>query len=240
MIKIPPPDTVDDSNLQQLVYGLSHNMGAPLRGVIQFSQLLQNNLKEQLPEKEGHWLELIRQNGEQAQQMIDSLLFYSRLTSQSEQTTFSLDAVINAQLKQIEKNLNINLQQVDINLSGNLPDICGYRYYWELLIYHLIHNALLYHPLDSSHNRKLLISTYHSDEILHCCIEDNGLGVSENNWPQLTIPFKRMQSDQEYSGQGMGLTYCNRITQLQGGTLTFAHSSLGGLAVNYKIPVYTE
>jgi len=66
-------------------------------------------------------------------------------------------------------------------------------------------------------------------------VEDNGIGVTENLWPVLTTPFKRMQSDTDYPGIGMGLTYCDRIAELNGTDLTFGLSALGGLAVTSRI-----
>ncbi len=67
---------VDDiyGSEQELVHGISHDMGAPIRSVVQFSQLLQNRLGERLDEKETYWLRLINESGLKVQKMIDAML----------------------------------------------------------------------------------------------------------------------------------------------------------------------
>ncbi len=221
---------------QELVYGISHDMGAPLRSVVQFSQLLQNKLREQLDEKETFWLQLIQENGVKAQNMIDALLVYSRLSSQcNKDESFNLNSALQEAIAEHEDAISGATTQLDVPVQ--LPDFVGCRDHWVVLFSNLIANALLYQPRDEQHQVKLKITCAIDADVLSISIEDNGIGVPEEQWPRLTMPFKRMQAEEEYPGMGMGLACCNRIAIQHKGKLCFSKSSMGGLAVKYVGPL---
>lgn len=226
---------LQDQSIQKLVYGISHDMSAPLRAVVQFSELLKNRLGDRLDEKESYWLQLIEESGCHAQKMIEALLRYSRLsTHRQPDTNFFLQSVLQTAIA--EFNDDIQKKSAHIEIKGDWPELTACKERWQLLFSCLIENALLYQSKNEKHRPHIIISYKQMAGQHRVSIEDNGIGVAQNMWPVLTTPFKRMQSEKDYPGMGMGLTYCERIAQLHGGTLEFAQSSLNGLAVIYTEP----
>lgn len=231
------------ASIEQLIHGISHDMGAPLRAVVQFSDLLQQRLADKLDDKERYWFELIYQNGRSAQHMLAALLTYSRLTQQFEQQSqFKLQA----QLQTALADLAVLVQQTGakIEISGELAPITGCAPLWHRFFSYVVENALRFQPksIDAEHDPasaspapNVVISFSQSDTTTMINIEDNGIGVAEKYRTQLTTPFKRLNGD-EYPGLGMGLCYCERIVQLHGGTLEFSVSSMQGLRVTCCIP----
>ncbi len=225
----------EEDSEREFVYSISHDMGATLRSIIQFSQLLSVRLSDRLDEKETYWLQLIRENGLKAQKMVDTLLVYSRLSSQK-----MPDSKLNLHdlLRRVLHTHNDEIEKIkaSIVISNRLTDIVGCEEHLFLLLSSLIENALLYQPKDKQHNVKLHISCNQINGMLQICVEDNGIGVPEAYWPRLTLPFKRMQAEEDYPGLGMGLAFCKQITKLHGGALSFGLSSMNGFAVIYREP----
>lgn len=223
-----------NSGIQKMVHGISHDMSAPLRAVVQFSQMLKNRVGDTLGEKEAYWLQLIEDSGCHAQKMIEALLVYSRLTTQrSPDSQFSMKKP----LEQAIANLNdiVQSKSAIIEIDGDWPEYTGCEEQWVMYFNCIIHNALLYQKKDDEYVPKIHIQCLQTDKKIRICIDDNGLGVRENLLEVLTTPFKRMQSDKDYPGIGMGLSYCEQIADLHGGEIQFEQSPLGGLSV-----IYTE
>lgn len=223
--------------LQRLVYGVSHDMGAPLRSIIRFSELLQQRLAERLTDKEKYWLELMCDGGLQAQQMVDSLLQYSRLhTVQQAPTRFSLKKILDMMLLASQRDLNC--KDADIHCLGNWPEITANEYQWRLLLGSIVDNALRYQPHNApDHRIRVEVSCELNEQSLWLQVDDNGIGVSDAYLAEISRPFMRAVNRAEYAGLGMGLSYCERIAQLNHGNLGFAHSPLGGLRVIYQVDV---
>ena len=224
--------------VQKLVYGISHDLGAPLRAIVQFSRLLEQRLDQQLDDKARYWLRLIHDGGSRAQDMIDALLRYSRLsTRMSKPARFSLHdlalAVIDEQINR-HRHAFPDCTEPDYAITSTLPQTIGVREHWHLLLSCIIENALLFQPKDQpNHIPRLQISCDCADGKVRIAIEDNGIGVAEDRLADITRPFLREQREEDYPGLGMGLSYCERIAQLHGAHLAFDLSSLGGLAVTY-------
>jgi signal transduction histidine kinase len=244
----------DFEQIQKLLYGISHDMGAPLRSVVQFSQLLEKRLHDKLDDKERFWFQLLQQGGQKAQKMLEALLHYSRLnTEQAVATNINLVSLIEDSIEaHIRKRRRKDRQNeiltdnaskpsdnetpfiVDWQILSPLPEITGILMHWELFFSCLLDNALLYQPLGQPrHIPKIAIYSETEKNLVRIIIEDNGIGVAENNWSNITQPFKRLQPEADYPGIGMGLSYCERIAQLHGGKLSFQHSAFAGLKVIY-------
>lgn len=231
----PYPDhSLAEDQLQSLVYGISHSLGAPLRGITQFSQLLQQTANDKLNDKEQYWFELVQKNGETAQQMIGALLIFSRLASQRSPDREFLPGELTAQ---VQKKLTGFTESAEIVVSDCEDGISGCYEHWSLLVQQLMQNAVLYHPKESSHRPLVHVTWTVKQGELVLRVDDNGLGVSPSAIEHLTSPFKRLQTENDYPGLGMGLTYCERIAQLQNGTLCFSQSELGGLSAEYRVAV---
>ncbi|WP_045858945.1 sensor histidine kinase [Teredinibacter purpureus] len=217
-------------NLQQLIYGLSHDMGAPLRAVVQFSLLLSRNLDAKLNDKERYWLQLIQENGEQAQSMIAALLQYSRLETHRETLKpFTIDEALQLALRKLQPQLLETNATIDYVPSA--CEINGDAEQWQLYFYCVLENALKFHSPTTDIPPQIRIRIDNTPNTITICVEDNGIGVNEKHWIELSRPFKRLNRQEEYPGIGMGLGYCERITQLHGGHLEFSSSPLGGLCI---------
>ncbi|MFN0250579.1 MAG: sensor histidine kinase [Kofleriaceae bacterium] len=73
----------------------------------------------------------------------------------------------------------------------------------------------------------------------HITIEDSGAGVPEDELPQLGRRMLRLDPSRARSsgGHGLGLSIVCVIVERHGGDVKFGRASLGGLAVDIRLPV---
>ncbi|WP_027856586.1 sensor histidine kinase [Marinobacterium jannaschii] len=226
-------DAQSVAQMQELVNVLAHDMGAPLRAIVQFSSLLQQSAADDLPQKQRHWLQIINENGVNAQQMLEALSIYSRLGREgSHHGWFSLDAV----LARVVENFDLQkaAKPISIEVRVSSTDIYGCQSQWQQLLHCLLDNALRYQTADTGHHSVIIVTASITDKEFTLAVEDNGMGVAAELQPLLTLPFKRI--DPSGARPGMGLAYCERIAQLHGGGMSFTTSSQGGLVAILNIP----
>lgn len=127
----------------------------------------------------------------------------------------------------------------DVDLGLELPQdpawIIGDEASLQEALDNLIDNALRHTGKGGTVTVSLTIQ---SADMLCIQVDDDGPGVATDWLPRLGERFFRApESGSE--GTGLGLAIVQRIVQTHGGTLDFAHSALGGLSAQIRLPRYT-
>ena len=77
-------------------------------------------------------------------------------------------------------------------------------------------------------------------ERLHDCwvfaVSDNGIGIAPQYREKIFGLFKRLHTDDKYSGTGIGLSICRRLIEQYGGRIWVESSADGGSAFRFTIP----
>lgn len=81
---IPSSNTLSDQALQDLVYAVSHDLGASVRTIKGFSELLGRRYAESLDDEGKKFLSLMSQGATNLQAQLDGLLTFSRVTSRGQ------------------------------------------------------------------------------------------------------------------------------------------------------------
>lgn len=223
---------VSKNFVSDLLYGISHDLGAPLRHVVQMSQMVSG---DNLSEKDAKWLRMTTESGQRAQHMVRSLVELSRLSTRcGDLASMESSAIIDDCKQSLSSKLS--KPNVFLSCSQELPVIEGYWPHWRTLTYCLLENGLVFQPLDSESTTEVSISFETDADNIYLTVEDNGIGINDSQFDVISRPFKRLNRIDEYPGLGMGLTYCQYIAELNNGILSFKQSSMGGLQVCYRQP----
>ena len=75
-----------------------------------------------------------------------------------------------------------------------------------------------------------MISSRTVGDFCEISVDDNGIGLNEEDVEKIFEPFVRLHDCDAYDGSGMGLTTCQKIVHRHGGKI-FAHSKPGDGAV---------
>ncbi len=219
-------DQLVDSNewLEQFAFACSHDLQEPLRMVRVFSGKLQEVLQgvEITDEKVHHYLKYVLDGSIRAQTLISDILTYSRIDRDLEQLQ-SID--VKALLAMLVDEFEVMLEGREIQLTFvDLPVIVGNTTQFYQLFHNLLSNALKYQKTGATP----CVEIGAEDQGNYCqfYVRDNGIGIDTRYIEKVFDVFKRLHTQSEYSGSGVGLAICKKMVMRHGG-LIWADSTVG-------------
>ena len=228
--------------IERLISGICHDIGAPTRHIVQFSQMLnQAGADSNLEDKHKRWLMLINDGGVKIQAMLSSLSKLSYLSSSMENPVkINLKELFERVISQHKERHSKYKNHLALTMNDNWPVINGYEEHWHQLFYSVLENALIFQPKAPNHTVEIDVICECDGNEVNFIVQDNGIGATFHQRNDMSKPFKRLNAVDDYPGIGMGLAYCAYIAELNDARLTFDESPLGGLSVNYCQPIYNE
>ena len=218
-----------NSELDAFAYVASHDLKEPLRGIHNYSNFLMEDYADVLHEDGIAKLQTLVRLTQRMEDLINSLLHYSRLgrTELSRQPTNLTDIVL-----QSIDTLKISQPQQLIEFrTKSLPTIeCDRTQVSELFI-NLIGNAIKYNDRtekwveigwlesETKSGKDPISYTFY--------VRDNGIGIPQQHLERVFQIFKRLHAQDEYGGgTGAGLTIVQKIVARHGGKI-WVESVLG-------------
>ncbi len=206
--------TKSNIELQQFAYVASHDLQTPLRGIAGFAEILRSKYQGQLDETADRYMDKIVAASMRMQTLINDLLVFSRVESSS------------APLSSVDLNDTLadakELLQAEITATGaavtsdELPVVNGDASQLAQLLQNLIGNGLKYR---GDNTPEIHISAQRSGDLWTVAIRDNGIGIDKKHYDQIFEIFKRLHTQREYAGTGIGLAVCKRIVLRHGGRI---------------------
>jgi signal transduction histidine kinase len=192
----------------------------------------------------GHALERIQANVMQGGEVVKGMLKYTR-KGEDNFGELTIDQILDATLDMIQ--FKIKLSEIDIirNYSKDTPKIKGNLVQLQEAFFNFIDNAY-----DATNERKaalnepnyrgrLTISAKPKDDFLEMIIEDNGMGVKEDNIKKVFTPFFTTKTSSR-KGTGLGLYVIKKIiTDTHKGRIAFESSYKVGTRFILELPIAT-
>lgn len=236
-----------NDELQQFAYVASHDLKEPLRKIVTFTDLLQNELDAHINDDSLEYLEKISNSASRMTQLIDDLLNFSGLRKIHEEFEIvNLNELVKSVLKDFE--LSISQKKVKIEVT-ELPVINAIKVQMDLLFHNLISNALKFNDPD----KKLIISVksriLSPEEILNhpqlkkntayaeIVVKDNGIGFDQQYADQIFILFQRLNYKHSFQGTGLGLAIVKKIVAYHEGLVYAVSKENEGAAFHIILPI---
>ena len=209
-------DALTQSNveLQQFAYIASHDLQTPLRGISGLAQLLHAECHGRLDETADEYIERIVTETKRMKALIDDLLTYSRVESRARpfQPT-DLGHVVDEVVALLEKSIEESRGEVT---HGDLPTVAGDASQLLHLLQNLIENALKYH---GDRPPRVHIWSERTGKDWTIGVRDNGIGIDPQHHERIFDVFRRLHTQEQYPGTGIGLAVCRRIVIRHGGRI---------------------
>jgi signal transduction histidine kinase len=198
--------------LEAFSYSISHDLRAPLRSLIGYSKMLEEDFNEKLDEEGRRMLNVIQHNAARMNNMIDDLLKFSKL-GKTELQKFKIDS--EKLLKNILAEINISTQHnAEIKLNPVPPIFADSELISQVWI-NLISNAIKYSA--KKETPVVEIGSYSDGDEVVFYIKDNGAGFDMKYVDKLFGVFQRLHKMDEFEGTGVGLALVHRIVAKHGG-----------------------
>ncbi|MGB6055625.1 MAG: ATP-binding protein [Burkholderiaceae bacterium] len=221
-----------NQELESFSYSISHDLRIPLRAVIGYARMLEEDYGERL-DAEGHrLLQVIRDNGQRMGQLIDDLLAFSRL-GRAELTASQIDMhdlvePLVAEVQQRDKHAAV---EFDIQpLAPAWGDAALLQQVWI----NLVSNAVKYSGKRAQPKIRIS-SAAGADENVYS-VADNGAGFDMRYVDKLFGVFQRLHSADDYPGTGVGLAIVQRIVARHGGRVWAEAEPDRGATFHFALP----
>jgi light-regulated signal transduction histidine kinase (bacteriophytochrome) len=208
-------------------------MQEPLRKVMSFGGMLEQNYRGVLGEKGRDYLDRMLNATERMQNLLRSLLDYSRVTTKAAPfSRVDLAGIVREVLSDLEVTIGNSGGKIRV---GELPTIEADPSQMRQLFQNLIGNALKFRKRDEKPAVEVQCASPPGG-IVEITVTDNGIGFEEKYLDKIFAPFQRLHGRSEYEGTGIGLAICKKIVERHGGLLK-AQSAVGkGSIFTVKIP----
>jgi len=211
-----------NSDLEQFAYSCSHDLQEPVRMVLSFSELLEQNIKNDLDETSAKYLHYIRQGAKSAKQLIKDMLDYSRLDQASAVKEWM---TLEELCEQVSELTIVSQSEYQGEFKWRDGDTKLYVISSQLvqLLTNLVTNGLKY---NKSKEKSVVISCQEKADSWLLSVKDNGIGIDSRYNKKIFEVFSRLVSKREYEGSGIGLSICQKIAEKHGGEI-WVESELG-------------
>ncbi len=207
-----------NQDLDDFSYIASHDLKEPLRGIHNFSAFLLEDYADKLDDEGRSRLETLTRLSRRMEDLIDSLLHFSRLG----RADLAIDEVdLNGVAAEVVDALGINLQEsrAEVRIPRPLPTVRCDRVRVRELYHNLVVNAMKYNDKPEK-----WIEIGYSDDGAGSpptfYVRDNGIGIQEKHFDSIFRIFKRLHGRDKFGGgTGAGLTIVKKIVERHNGRI---------------------
>ena len=162
--------TERNQELDSFAYIASHDLKAPLRGIANLSQWLEEDIQNDLTPENQHQFELLRKRVYRMEALIDGLLEYSRV---GRVQTASEEVDVSQLLAEIIDSLNPP-PTFKIEIASDMPVFMTKKLLLRQVFANLLSNAIKHHPRNDGH---IKISVEDKKELYKFIVSDDGNGI---------------------------------------------------------------
>lgn len=199
---------------KQFTSDASHQLRTPLSAVQGTLEVLirKPRTQKEYEEKISYSLSEIANMTETLEQLLILSRFDPDQTLQNEvaESVITVVESILKQYHQLIKNKNLKVQLEIKNADDRMiPSYCAH-----LILDNIIHNSIKY----TLKNGMLKLGIYGQDQQLVCVVEDNGIGIKNEDLDHIFLPFFRSAalSHKDIQGNGLGLSIAKKAADAIG------------------------
>jgi PAS domain S-box-containing protein len=217
-----------NNDLESFASSVSHDLRAPLNTIGGFSTILQEYYSTSLDEEGRNYLALINNGVKKMQNLIEDLLKLARIlgTDIRKETVNLCDMVAETIHEITTSNPD---RKTEIIVQKHVPVKADKRLL-RIAVENILRNAWKFTSKNEI-TRIEFAAIHQNDEVVYL-FRDNGAGFDMAHTDKLFVPFKRLHSEKEFSGTGVGLAIVQRIIQKHGGRI-WAEGEIGKGAAFY-------
>jgi PAS domain S-box-containing protein len=218
-----------NKELEAFAYSISHDLRAPLRHMVGYTELLQKHSSSVMDEKGLRYMMTILESAKRMGTLIDDLLAFSRIgRAETRETMVSLNQLV----KEVQNEVWRETEGRNMTWKiGPLPDLYGDRSMLKLAFVNLISNAVKFTRTTPRPKIEISCTDQQSDGVV-VFVKDNGVGFDMKYVNKLFGVFQRLHRAEEFEGTGIGLATVQRIIHRHGGQI-WAEGKVGGGATFY-------
>ncbi len=216
---------------------MSHEIRTPMNAILGLAQLA---LRHPLELQQQERLEKILRAGQHLLGIINDILDYSKIDAehlQLESIPFSPRQLLEDVREMFEERAASKGLALRVEVVGELPLLMGDPLRISQILLNYVNNALKFSERGQVTLRLRLERG--AELLLYGEVEDQGIGLSEQEIESLFQPFQQADASitRRFGGTGLGLAICRSLAELMGGSVGVRSQSGAGSVFWFRIRV---
>lgn len=214
--------------LDQFAYVASHDLKAPLRGIANLAQWIQDDLGEQLGAESAEHMRLLQGRVHRMEALIDGILAYSRAS----RAVSKPEQVDVGQLVHDVVELLATGESVTTELPAEMPTVEAERVKLQQVFMNLIGNAVKF-ARAARPDPVVRVSWRDTGDAYQFSVSDNGPGIAPEYHERIWGIFQTLEARDKVEGTGIGLSVVKKIVEARGGRVWLESSPGAGAAFHF-------
>lgn len=218
-----------NKELNDFAYVASHDLKAPLRGIMQLSAWIEEDIADYANDDTKTNLRLLMNRTSRLEKLLEDLLDYSRIGRK----IGDVQLIDTQELFFNVFDLHDPSNSIELIFESIMPIINTAVSPFETIIRNLIANAI-------KHNDKaqgcIKVSAVEFPRFYQFSIKDNGPGIPERYHEQIFDLFKTLKPRDEVEGSGMGLSIIKKLLDYHKGSITVESDGSNGTCFTFNWP----
>ncbi|MEN3275379.1 MAG: two-component system, chemotaxis family, sensor kinase Cph1 [Massilia sp.] len=221
-----------NKELEAFSYSVSHDLRAPLRHIVGFSDLLLESAGSEDTTMRQRFLTNIKESARLAGKLVDDLLSFSQMGRAAlRPVEVDMSKLVASCIDKLS--LDTAGRRIEWMLSP-LPRVTADPNFLHLAVQNLLSNAVKFTRQREQAVIRIWSEQNGQDSVFH--IADNGAGFNMDYVHKLFGVFQRLHRMEDFQGTGIGLANVRRIVERHGGH-AWAESVQGqGATFSFSIP----
>jgi signal transduction histidine kinase len=217
-----------NKDLDLFAFMASHDLQAPLRKIRMFSDRLLAGSTTSMSNESRLYLTRIQEVSRRMQELINDILRFSKISAEGQSyEEVDLNIVIRDVIAEMDAAIREKNAEIIVD---TLPVLSASTVLMGPLFSNLVSNALKYTKKNETPRVRIRYEEGPAAALTNgkeaearygrIFIEDNGIGFEQKYAEQIFDMFRRLHSNAEYEGTGIGLALCKKIVEMHRGYIS--------------------
>ncbi|MFD2366296.1 ATP-binding protein [Pseudoduganella sp. GCM10020061] len=221
-----------NKELEAFSYSVSHDLRAPLRHIVGFSDLLLETGDQADPARRARFLNNIKDSARLAGKLVDDLLSFSQMGRAAlRPVRIEMGELVRGCIERMGPDLQGRAIEWQVE---PLPAVEADPSFLHLAVYNLLANAVKFTARREPARIRVWSEQDGANFIFH--VADNGVGFNMDYAHKLFGVFQRLHRMEDFGGTGIGLANVRRIVERHGGTVRAVGAPDRGATFSFTIP----
>jgi len=221
-----------NKELEQFAFIATHDLKEPLRLVISYLQIIDEEYSEKLDEEGKEYIWYAVDGAKRLRALIEHIRIYSTINTDN----LAIEPVdIEVLIEKMMEKLSEPINEAGIKIINNpLPTIKCSSSTLTQIFKSLITNSIRFR---SDKAPEIEIKAKKDNDNWIFSVRDNGIGVKPEYHDNIFIIFKRLNAISQYEGSGVGLAICKKLVEGIGGKIWIESEYENGATFFFSVPI---
>lgn len=199
-----------NNELDQFAYIASHDLKAPLRGIANLTEWIEEDLGDRLSGESREHMRLLKGRVNRMEALIDGILTYSRAGRVKEKPEeVDVGALLTESIELLSPS-----EGTEVVIATAMPRLRTERVPLQQVFMNLLGNALKYNQRPGA---RVEVSAEPGDRQYTFAVADNGPGIAPQYREKIWQIFQTLAPRDKVEGTGIGLSVVKKLVEARGG-----------------------